>query len=203
MFGQFIRSQCNKQVSRRTKTLKFSSRFGKSIFIVIYFTRYTSREMELSDRLSRSTKYILHRSEVHRLFHFYTDQRDWYTWLEHLRAKAAADAHDIISFLYCFLHIYDDLSNLYLLSAWNVVVRFLFAFLYLHVVNRDIWFATSPPRDILQSECDLLQNPCFEVYHIHFCSRHFWIISTRSTYKSEKTLYTRTSRWSISISWSV
>ena len=58
MFGQFIRSQCNKQVSRRTKTLKFSSRFGKSIFIVIYFTRYTSREMERSDRLSRSTKYI-------------------------------------------------------------------------------------------------------------------------------------------------
>ena len=69
MFGQFIRSQCNKQVSRRTKTLKFSSRFGKSIFIVIYFTRYTSREMERSDRLSRSTKYVLHRSEVHRLLH--------------------------------------------------------------------------------------------------------------------------------------
>ena len=52
MFGQFIRSQCNKQVSRRTKTLKFSSRFGKSIFIVIYFTRYTSRGMERSDRLN-------------------------------------------------------------------------------------------------------------------------------------------------------
>ena len=49
----------------------------------------------------------------------------------------------------------------------NVIVRFLFAFLYLHVVNRDIWFATSPPRDILQSECDRLQNPGFEVYHIH------------------------------------
>ena len=113
MFGQFIRSQCNKQVSRRTKTLKFSSRFGKSIFIVIYFTRYTSREMERSDRLSRSTtKYVLHRSEVHRLFHFYTDQRDWYTWLEHLRAKAAADAHEIISFLYGSLPIYNDLSNL-------------------------------------------------------------------------------------------
>ena len=30
----------------------------KSIFIVIYFARYTSREMERSDRLSRSTKYI-------------------------------------------------------------------------------------------------------------------------------------------------
>ena len=133
----------------------------------------------------------------------YTKKTDWYTWLKHLRVKAAADAHKIISNIYGPLHIYDDLSNLYLLSAWNVVVLFLFAFLYLHVVNRDIWFATSPPRDILQSECDILQNPCFEVYHIHFWARHFWSISTRRAYKSEKTLYTRTSRWSISISRSV
>ena len=57
-------------------TLKFSSRFGKSIFIVIYFTRYTSCEMERSDRLSRSTKYVLHRSEVHRLFHIRISEID-------------------------------------------------------------------------------------------------------------------------------
>ena len=95
-------------------------------------------------------------------------QTVWYTWLEHLRPKAAADAHEIICRIYGSLHIYDDLSNLYLLSAWNIVVRFLFAFLYLHVVNQDICFATSLPGNILQSECDILQSPGFEVYHIHF-----------------------------------
>ena len=121
--------------------------------------------MERSDRLSRSTKYILHRrSEVHQLFHFYTDQRDWYTWLEHLRAKAAADEHKIISFLFFFLHIYDDLSSLYSLSAWDVVVRFLFAFLYLHVVRQAICFATSPRSEWMWC---ILQNPYSELYHIH------------------------------------